>query len=149
MESIARSLEGRQTAQPPSAPSVPLPAAPVAAKADAAPTQPEAEAAAAPVKRGRGRPPKTDTAAPAPATPSAAPPPAATAEPAKPTKDDVRAALTAAHGRIKARLAAVGRVQEAQAETVKVLRDAAGVDNLSALTDDKFQAVIAAANAAN
>ena len=103
-----------------------------------APAQPASAPTAAPVPRGRGRPPKATEAPAAPAPVEADPfaAPQATVLVPKATPDDVREALT--------KLAAA----TTQANAVGVLKAAGGVDNTSALKPDKYDAVVAAAQAA-
>ena len=96
--------------------------------------------------RGRGRPAGSTKAA---ETPAAAPKVEAAAavggsddsfldEPGeKPTKDQVRAALVAYNKKVNS-----------EQKTRELLKTAGGVDNLSALPEDKYAAVIKAASAA-
>ena len=92
---------------------------------------------APPAPRGRGRPPKVTEAppaAPAPAPEAPDPFTGAAAPPA--TLDEVRAALTAL------------KAATSQEFALKVLKDAGGANNLSALTAGSYGAVAAAAKAA-
>jgi hypothetical protein len=99
-----------------------------------------------PAARGRGRPAGSTKAAetPAPKVESASDVGGdddssfLDGEPeAKPTKDEVRAALVAYNKKVNS-----------EQKTRELLKKAGGVDNLSALPEDKFAAVIKAANAA-
>ena len=108
---------------------------------------PAAAAGASIEKRGRGRPAgstKAEAPAAAPKVEAAAnvggddsflddPPPPVE----KPTKDQVRAALVA-----------YNKKHNSEQKTRDLLKTAGGVDNLSALPEDKFAAVIKAATAA-
>lgn len=94
-----------------------------------------------PVKRGRGRPPGSKAAPAADPLPSPEAEPESQssflddepAEPVKVTKDDVRAALVAYHKKVNS-----------EQKTRDLLKKHGGVDNLSALPEDKYAAVVAA-----
>lgn len=105
-------------------------------------TEAAAPAAEEPVKRGRGRPAGSKAAPAADPLPSPEVEPESQSsflddepapEPVKVTKDDVRAALVAYHKKVNS-----------EQKTRDLLKKHGGVDNLSALPEDKYAAVVAA-----